>query len=226
MILGDCCTRKCTFCRVSKGKPSKIDWSEAQRIKEAIKRLNLNYVVVTSPTRDDLEDGGAQVFLETVREIKKEAASIKVEILIPDFLGKKSSLETVANSGADTIAHNLETVPSLYEKVRKGADYWRSLEVLRLIKEMKKDIYTKSGLILGLGEEDEEVIAVLRDLKKVGCDYLTIGQYLPPSLAHYPLNKYITREKFQSLERQAYTLGFKDVKSAPYVRSSYLANNL
>jgi lipoic acid synthetase len=224
MILGDICTRQCSFCAVIRGRPKGVDQREPQRIAEAVKELNLGYIVVTSPSRDDLEDGGAEFFCNTIRAIKSVNSAKKVEILIPDFSGNRKSIEKVAGSGASVIAHNLETVPSLYIKVREGASYQRSLEVLRLIKELNCEVFTKSGLILGLGERLNEIIAVFEDLRKVGCDFLTLGQYLPPSTRHYPLKEYVSPEMFSYLEEKAYALGFKKVKSSPYVRSSYLAH--
>ncbi len=226
MILGDTCTRECTFCGINKGQPGLIDYEEPKRIKEAVKRLNLNYVVITSPTRDDLDDGGAGLFCQTIEEIMSLGSNKTVEILIPDFKGKVKLIEKVARSRAKVISHNLETPASLYTKVRKGAVYERSLEVLRLIKEMNKKALTKSGLILGLGEEEEEVIQALLDLRSVGCDLLTLGQYLPPSLKHYPLKAYVSPDKFTYFQDYAQKIGFKGVKSAPYVRSSYLAHSL
>ena len=226
MILGDTCTRECTFCGINKGQPCLIDYEEPKRIKEAVERLNLNYVVITSPTRDDLDDGGAGLFCQTIEEIMSLGSNKTVEILIPDFKGKVKLIEKVARSRAKVISHNLETPASLYTKVRKGAVYERSLEVLRLIKEMNKKALTKSGLILGLGEEEEEVIQALLDLRSVGCDLLTLGQYLPPSLKHYPLKAYVSPDKFTYFQDYAQKIGFKGVKSAPYVRSSYLAHSL
>ena len=226
MILGDTCTRECTFCGINKGEPSLVDFDEPRRIKEAVKRLNLNYVVITSPTRDDLDDGGASLFCQTVEEIMSLDHGKTVEILIPDFKGKVKLIEKVARSRAKVISHNLETPASLYTKVRRGAVYERSLEVLRLIKEMNKKALTKSGLILGLGEEEEEVIQALLDLRSVGCDLLTLGQYLPPSLKHCPLKSYVSPDKFAYFQEYAQKIGFQGVKSAPYVRSSYLAHSL
>jgi len=223
MILGDTCTRGCTFCGVNKEKPRLIDYGEPRRIKEAVKRLNLNYVVITSPTRDDLDDGGAGLFCQTVEEVMSLDPERIVEILIPDFKGKIDSIEKVARCRVKVISHNLETSASLYIEVRKGADYRRSLEVLRLIKEINKEVFTKSGLILGLGEEEDEIIQALIDLKRVDCDFLTLGQYLPPSLNHYPLKEYIHPDKFSYFENYARKIGFRGVKSAPYIRSSYLA---
>lgn len=225
MILGDVCTRSCRFCNVKKGNPSGVDYTEPLRVKEAVKRLSLKYVVITSPCRDDLEDGGSKMFVETVKEIKKLNRNIKVEILIPDFGGDKILLEKTAYCGADVIAHNLETVPSLYIKVRSYADYDRSLKVLRVVKEINKNIFTKSGVMLGLGESSIELIEVLKDLRKVNCDFLTLGQYLAPSLKHYSVKRYIPKEEFLYLSDHAYKSGFKQVMSSPYTRSSYLAHS-
>ena len=224
MILGDSCTRSCKFCAVSKKKPTIIDWNEPKRIAKAIKKLNLRYVVITSPARDDINDGGAEFFYRIIEEIKNMDESIKIEILIPDFLGKSESLIKIASSKADVIGHNLETVPSLYADIRPQADYRRSLAVLKTLKELNKNILTKSGIMLGLGEEEKQIKDVLRDLRKSECDFLTLGQYLAPSLKHYPVKEYVTPAKFLSLEKTAYGLGFKKVKSSPYSRSSYLAS--
>jgi lipoic acid synthetase len=224
MILGDICTRNCSFCGVKKEKPAKVDVNEPKRIKQAVKNLGLDYIVITSPTRDDLVDGGANIFVEAVSQVKSLGLEKKVEILIPDFWGKRELLRKIASCGAEVIAHNIETIPSLYPRVRNGADYERSLKVLEIVKEENSDILTKSGLMLGLGEKKEEVIKALEDLLRVGCDFLTLGQYLPPSLAHYPLKEYISPDKFKILEDFALKIGFKKVKSSPYVRSSYLAH--
>ena len=225
MILGDTCTRECAFCGINKGQPCPVDYEEPKRVKEAVKRLNLKYVVITSPTRDDLCDGGAGLFCQTVEEIMSLDSGIMVEILIPDFKGKRELIEKVTKCRVKVISHNLETPSSLYIKVRRKAIYRRSLEVLKLIKEINKEILTKSGLILGLGEKKEEVIQTLQDLRNVGCDFLTLGQYLPPSLNHYPLKEYVTPDKFAYFQKYAENLGFQAVKSAPYVRSSYLAHS-
>ncbi len=226
MILGDICTRNCTFCSVKKGSPKLVDRQESRRVAQAVKKLNLNYVVITSPTRDDLLDGGASIFTQTVKEIKKINPKIKAEFLIPDFLGKKSSLREVAFSGVDVIGHNVETAPSLYIKVRPQANYELSLEVLDMVKKINPCLYIKSSLMLGLGEDDSEVEKVFSDLRSIDCDFLTLGQYLPPSLKHYPVKKYITPDKFNFFKEKALKLGFKAVHSAPYVRSSYLADGL
>lgn len=224
MILGDTCTRKCSFCNVKKGSPSSLDYNEPARVKRAVKLLKLRYVVITSPTRDDLDDGGAQIFHQTAKQIKSIDPNIKLEALIPDFLGNRESIKIIANSPLDVVSHNLETVPSLYTGVRKGSDYSRSLDVLRLLKKENKALFTKSGLMLGLGETGKELMAVFNDLKAAGCDFLTLGQYLPPSLSHFPVKEFIRPEKFSYLKEKALGIGFKTVKSSAYIRSSYLAH--
>ena len=225
LILGDICTRNCRFCRIVPGQPGRPDPGEPERVKKAVALLGLNYVVITSPTRDDLGDGGADIFCRTVAAVKSLASGPRVEILIPDFGGKEASWRKVAASGAEVVAHNLETVPSLYKKVRPGADYRRSLKILGCIKEDSNNIATKSGLMLGLGEKDTEIMGVLQDLRQVNCDFLTLGQYLPPSLKHYPLKDYIRLDKFSYFQDLALKMGFKGVKSRPYVRSSYRAHS-
>jgi lipoic acid synthetase len=222
MILGDTCTRKCSFCGIKKGIPQSPDFGESFRLIEAVEKLNLKYVVITSPTRDDLKDGGAEVFSGVIYNLRKRFSSLKIEVLIPDFAGKKEAIEKVAKASPDVVAHNLETVPRLYPTVRDGADYRRSLEVLKQVKQINNKIYTKSGIMLGLGEEEEEIIKVFKDLIDVKCDFLTIGQYLSPSLAHYPVKKYVHPSKFNYLKEKAYRIGFKRVESSPYIRSSYL----
>jgi lipoic acid synthetase len=224
MILGDICTRKCAFCAVTKGVPAAVDKFEPERVVKAVENLNLKHVVITSPSRDDLADGGADIFAKTVTKIKEMNSSRKVEILIPDFSGSKDSIEKVCTAPVDIVGHNIETIPSLYEKVRNGASYPRSLEVLKMVKEINRRIFTKSGLMLGLGETEEEVIGVLRDLRGVDCDFLTLGQYLAPSAGHFPVKEYVTLEKFAYFAQKAHNLGFVNVKSSPYVRSSYLAH--
>ena len=224
MIMGSICTRNCRFCGVETNKPLNVDPKEPQRIREAVKKLNLRYVVITSPTRDDSDDGGALYFAKTVSALKNLNFVEKIELLIPDFSLNIDSLNTIAHCGADVIGHNVETVPSLYEKVRPMAGYKRSLEVLRIIKRINNSIITKSGIMLGLGEDDDEILRVFNDLRNAECDFLSIGQYLPPSLKHYPVRKYVTPEKFTYFRKKALSMGFKSVLSAPYVRSSYLAN--
>lgn len=224
MILGDICTRSCKFCAVKEGIPTCIDLDEPKKIKEAVRLLKLEYVVITSPARDDLEDGGAQIFACSILELKMLSFVKKIEVLIPDFLLNKKAIKLILETIPSVVAHNTETVPSLYKELRPQADYKRSLNALELVKEFNKNILTKSGIMLGLGEKDYEVKDVLDDLRRVGCDFLSIGQYLPPSLAHYPVKEYVHPEKFSYFEHLAYGLGFKHVMSSPYVRSSYMAD--
>lgn len=223
MILGRACTRKCKFCAVNQEKPLPADSDEPLRVKAAVEKLGLRYVVVTSPTRDDLVDGGLDQFISTITAIKSLSSAPTVEVLVPDFLGRSVLWKKLAQTPVDVISHNIETVPSLYKTVRDGADYRRSLDLLKTVKQTKGNIVTKSGIMLGLGEKESEVIVVLKDLRTVGCDALTVGQYLAPSRRHYPLQAYITPGQFKFWENTAYDLGFKQVKSGPYVRSSYLA---
>lgn len=224
MILGDICTRDCRFCSVTKGRPGPVDREEAKRVKEAVRRLGLEYVVITSPTRDDLEDGGAAHFSLVVRELRSLERVKKIEVLVPDFSGNVSALAMLLQGRPDVIGHNLETVPSLYARIRSKADYRRSLFLLTEIKKRCPSVYTKSGLMLGLGEEDQEIEEVLRALRLSDCDFLSLGQYLPPSRHHYPVQDYVPPEKFEYWKNQALSLGFSSVLSAPYVRSSYLAH--
>ncbi len=223
MILGDRCTRGCTFCNVARGRPKALDEEEPSRLLEAVRELGLSYVVITSVTRDDLPDGGASHFARCVRVLKENLRGIKVEVLVPDFRGMEESLKKVLEAGPDVLNHNVETVPRLYPKVRVGSSYERSLRVLEMSKEMAPHVPTKSALILGFGETMEEIIQVLRDLRGVGCDFLTVGQYYQPSLKHHPVVKYYSTEEFRRIEEIAYSLGFKFVASGPNVRSSYRA---
>ena len=223
MILGDICTRNCRFCGVSKGEPKEVDLDETSRVAQAVKRLNLKHVVITSVTRDDLELQGADIFNEVIKEIKENTQAESIEVLIPDFQGKKKLFDLVIEAKPDVINHNVETVPALYNQVRPLANYRVSLEVLRYTKEKDPSIFTKSGLMLGLGEADNEVLKVLDDLREVDCDFLTLGQYLNPSKNHYPVVDFITPEKFEEYKEEALKRGFKFVASAPYVRSSYKA---
>ncbi|MGB9082032.1 MAG: lipoyl synthase [Desulfuromonadaceae bacterium] len=222
LILGRNCTRLCSFCNVEKSPPLPVDNGEPARVAEAVARLKLSHVVVTSPTRDDLPDGGASMYAATVAAIRSSSPATRIELLIPDFQGAVASLESVAGSGPDIIAHNVETVPRLYG-IRSGADYSRSLDVLRTCAALAPDIRTKSGIMLGMGEEEEEVLEVLRDLRDAGCAYLSIGQYLAPSRLHYPVQEYVPPERFESLRLKALNMGFSHVESGPYVRSSYHA---
>lgn len=225
LILGDICTRNCTFCDVKKGKPQEIDENEPQKVAEAVKELNLNYVVVTSVTRDDLEDGGAKHFADVIKKIRELNPKTKIEVLVPDFNGDEKAIYKVVSARPDVLSHNVETVPRLYSAVRPKADYERSLSVLKVVKKIDDRIYTKSGLMVGLGETKEEVKEVLRDLINVGCDFVTIGQYLSPSKYHHPVIEYIHPEVFEEYKKYAISIGFKHVMSAPLVRSSYLAED-
>ena len=223
LILGRICSRNCQFCAVEKGKPGAVDAQEPARVADAVARMKLKHVVITSVTRDDLADGGAGIFAEVISGIRKTAKDTAIEVLVPDFCGDPSAIKKVVKAKPEVFAHNLETVPRLYPKVRQMADYRRSLGVLKMVKEIDPQIKTKSGLMLGLGESEQEVLAVLDDLRGTGCDYLSLGQYLSPSLEHYPVAEYVVPEKFVSYKIQAQALGFQHVESAPYVRSSYHA---
>ena len=223
LILGEVCTRGCAFCAVKKGKPLPLQADEPQRLARAVAELGLRHVVITSVTRDDLPDGGAAHYARVVAALRQLCPGVRVELLVPDFAGSREALATVLASGPDILAHNLETVPRLYPLVRRGADYERSLKVLEQAKELAPKIITKSGLMLGLGEESPEVEAVLRDLRQVACDMLTLGQYLSPSLHHVPVARYVNPDEFASRQRQALDLGFKSVAAGPLVRSSYKA---
>ncbi len=223
LILGDTCTRSCRFCAVSKSAPKPPDPGEPRRVGELSKKWRLKYVVFTSPTRDDLPDGGAAHFAETVRELRKADPAIRTEPLIPDLRGDEKALSAVLSSGPDVLGHNVETVPALYAKVRAGADYKRSLGILRAAKRLRPGVLTKSGLMLGLGESEKEIDGVMADLLEHGCDLLTIGQYLAPSKTHLPVERYLAPEEFSALEEKAEKMGFKAALCGPLVRSSYRA---
>ncbi|MFC1714151.1 lipoyl synthase [Candidatus Poribacteria bacterium] len=223
MILGDTCTRNCRFCAVTSGDPMPVDEDEPRRLAAAVRELDLRHVVITSVTRDDLPDGGARHFADTVEELRRTAPDVTVEILTPDFQGDEDALRMVVLSRPDVFNHNVETVPRLYSTVRPMADYHRSLHVLRKVKELDPEIRTKSGFMLGLGEERNEVSEVLRDLRNVDCGILTVGQYLRPSKAHLEIQEYIHPEIFLEIEEEAKELGFTYVASAPFVRSSFNA---
>jgi lipoic acid synthetase len=220
LILGDICTRSCSFCSVKKGEPVYKETDEPQRVAEAVGRLKLKYVVITSVTRDDLEDGGASVFAETIKSIKETDRAVKIEVLVPDFKGYKPAIDKVLAAGPDVFGHNIETVPSLYN-IRKGSDYGRSLGVLKYASDA--GALTKSAIMLGMGEREDEVMASFSDLRQAGCGYLSIGQYLQPDASHYPVKEYITPEQFEAYKQAALGMGFSHVESGPYVRSSYLA---
>jgi lipoic acid synthetase len=223
LILGRICTRLCSFCSVSKETPLPLDQGEPASVAEAVLRLGLSHVVITSPTRDDLPDGGASAYAETVAQIRISSPKTKVELLIPDFLGDASALATVVTSAPDILGHNLETVPRLYG-IRSGADYRRSLDLLAEAHRLDPELKTKSGLMLGLGEEEGELFEVLKDLLETGCSYLSLGQYLAPSRQHYPVQRYLEPELFERYKAEALAMGFLHVESAPYVRSSYHAD--
>ncbi|MFP3156259.1 lipoyl synthase [Lachnospiraceae bacterium ZAX-1] len=224
MILGIHCTRNCKFCNVAHNEPQAVDDNEAEKVAKAIQTLGLKYAVITSVTRDDLEDGGANHFAKVVRKSKELSQATAIETLIPDLKGDINSLKLVVDSNPEVISHNIETVPRLYDTVRPEAIYQRSLEVLSHIKDLNNNIYSKTGLILGLGETKEEVIEVFNDLLAHKCDFLTIGQYLAPSKLHHPVIAFITPEQFDEYRTIAKAMGFKHVASAPLVRSSYHAN--
>jgi len=224
MILGRFCTRNCTFCNVAKAHPSGVDQFEPIHIAEAVRELHLKYVVITSVTRDDLKDGGAGQFAAVIQAIKNINPHVGVEVLIPDFQGEKSALAEVIAAKPEVINHNVETVPRLYPEVRPMAVYHRSLDLLLNVKEFDSSILTKSGIMVGLGETEEEVIGVLRDLRGVNCDLLTIGQYLAPSRNHHPVVEYIHPDVFEKYREIGLELGFKHVASGPLVRSSYHAD--
>jgi lipoic acid synthetase len=223
MILGAICTRGCLFCGIKKGAPDPVDFKEPLRIANIAVELGLKHLVITSVTRDDLLDGGAGVFAKTVEAIRNKNKEITIEVLIPDFKADLESIKILAESNPDIIAHNMETVPRLYKDIRKDASYLRSLKVFDILKEIAPNIPLKSGLMLGLGEREEEVCAVFDDLARAGCIYLSIGQYLAPSNTHFPVKEYIRPEVFDQYREKAMAAGFRSVKSAPYVRSSYLA---
>lgn len=225
LILGRVCTRNCRFCGVGKGSPAAVDIDEPEHIAEAVRRLNLRHVVITSVTRDDLPDGGADGFAKTISAIRNKLKGVTIEVLIPDIKGDEEALRKVVEAGPEVIGHNVETVPRMYEQIRQMADYRLSLNVLSIVKDLSKGrrIFTKSALMLGLGEREDEVLEVLHDLRDVGTDFVCIGQYLCPSSSHYPVQDYIRPEKFDFYKREALRLGFRYVASGPYVRSSYLA---
>lgn len=223
MIMGPNCTRHCRFCDVTKGKIFPLDPKEPENVAKASKKLGLKHIVVTSVTRDDLEDGGASHFAETIRAIKEALPNSTVEVLIPDLKGIKESIDIVIDAKPDVINHNVETVPSLYSAVRPEADYNRSLDVLKYVKKKSPDIITKTGIMLGLGEEKEEVLKLMDDLVKIDCDIFTIGQYLRPSSKHIEVKEYVAPEKFDEYKKTGEEKGIKFVASSPLVRSSYNA---
>ena len=224
MIMGDTCTRACSFCNVKTGKPSYLDILEPLKIAQATKELNLKHVVITSVDRDDLDDGGAKHFSKVILETKKINKNTTIEVLTPDFLRKGDSYKKIVDANPDVFNHNIETVPSLYRKVRPGSRYFASLNLLKSVKEINKTIFTKSGIMLGLGEKQDEVIQVMDDLLSANVDFLTIGQYLQPSTKHYPLDRYLHPEEFDKFKELALAKGFLIVASSPLTRSSYHAD--
>ncbi len=223
MLLGDTCTRNCSFCAVAHGKPLAVDPHEPARVGEAVARLGLQHVVVTSVDRDDLLDGGAEHFAATTESSRRAAPDCRIEVLVPDFQGRLESVRTVVAAPVDVFNHNVETVPRLYRQVRPGAKYDRSLAVIEAARDPEGRRLTKAGLMLGLGEELDEVRRVFDDLRHIGCDILTMGQYLRPSRDHIAVERYVTPEEFASLGDEARALGFRHVESGPLVRSSYHA---
>jgi lipoyl synthase len=225
LLLGDVCTRGCRFCNLRPGHPQPVDDDEPWRVLQAIRNMHLRHVVLTAVTRDDLADGGAGHFSETIRVLRRGTGRLFIEVLTPDFRGQTSSLETIAGAAPDLWGHNLETVPRLYPTIRLGADYDRSVKLLARIKDLQAGAVTKSGLMLGLGETSAEIAAVLSDLHQAGVDHLTLGQYLAPSPRHVPVDRYVPPEEFARWGQQAAALGFASVHSGPLVRSSYAGSN-
>lgn len=224
MILGKNCTRNCRFCNVTGAAPETVDLNEPANVAYAVKELKLKYVVITSVTRDDLPDGGAGHFAAVVNAIRSENPGTRVEVLIPDFQGDEAALKKIVECNPDVLGHNIETIPSYYARVRPEADYIQSLEVLSRAKEYGYLGKTKSGIMVGLGETEPEVVSVLKDLRKHGCDFLTVGQYLAPSKQHEPVAEYVHPDQFARYEEIAKELGFEYIASAPLVRSSYMAH--
>ena len=224
LIMGDTCTRACAFCNVRTGKPNQLDPLEALKISSAVKKLNLKHAVITSVDRDDLNDGGANHFYEVITETRKNNPKTTIEVLTPDFLRKGESYKKVIEAKPDVFNHNIETVPSLYRKVRPGSRYFSSVELLKNVKDIDKNIFTKSGLMVGLGENKDEILQVMDDLRCAEVDFLTIGQYLQPSVKHHPLDRYYEPEEFEELKTIAKSKGFLLVSSSPLTRSSYHAD--
>ncbi len=226
LILGDTCSRSCTYCSISHGKPKPVDSDEPRRLADSAYFLGLKHVVITSVTRDDLPDGGAEHFSKTVDAVKKRLDGVSIEVLTPDFMGNLDSVSAVCESEIDIFNHNLETVKRLYHEVRPGADYNRSLNILKFVRQNYPHILTKSGIMVGLGEDDHEVLETLNDLRKVNCDIVTIGQYLRPCQDKLEVHRFVTPDKFKYFEKYAQEIGFAYVSSGPFVRSSYNADNI
>ena len=224
MIMGDICTRACSFCNVATGKPNKLDLSEPIRVAKSVARLNLNHVVITSVDRDDLHDGGADHFVSTITDIRKYSPNTSIEILTPDFLKKDGALEKVINAKPDVFNHNLETVPRLYPSIRPGARYFHSLSLLAKVKEVDPNIFTKSGIMVGLGESQNEIYQVMDDMRSADIDFLTIGQYLQPTIKHHKVEKFVHPDEFDKYKKVALSKGFLLVSSSPFTRSSFHAS--
>ncbi|MDX1917181.1 MAG: lipoyl synthase [Rickettsiaceae bacterium] len=225
MILGSVCTRSCKFCNVKTGLPDKLDPHEPARLADAISKLKLSHVVITSVDRDDLDDGGASHFAACINELRNKCYGVTIEVLTPDFLRKEGAAEIVVKAKPDVYNHNIETVPSLYKQIRPGARYYNSIHLLHSVKKLDPNIFTKSGMMVGLGETKEEVIQVMEDLRAADVDFLTIGQYLQPSLLHAKVERFVTPEEFDFYKRMAYAKGFLMVSSSPLTRSSYHADS-
>lgn len=226
MIMGEICTRGCTFCNVATGRPDTLDVFEPGRVADAVQKLGLKHVVITSVDRDDLADGGADHFAQTIRAVRHRSPDTTIEILTPDFLKcDPSALETVVAAKPDVFNHNLETVPALYQEVRPGARYFHSLRLLQRVKELDPSMFTKSGIMVGLGEDRVQVLQVMDDMRSAGIDFLTVGQYLQPTPQHHRVDRFITPEEFESYEKSAYNKGFLMVSATPLTRSSYHAGD-
>ncbi len=223
MIMGDTCTRACAFCNVKTGLPDALDGGEPERVSDAVSRMGLSHSVITSVDRDDLNDGGAEHFVRTIKAIRLASPATTIEILTPDFLKKDGALERVVEAGPDVFNHNLETVPALYLKIRPGARYFHSLRLLQRVKELDKNMFTKSGIMVGLGETREQVMQVMDDMRSANIDFITIGQYLQPTRKHAAIDRFVTPDEFKSYETTAYAKGFLMVSSSPLTRSSHHA---
>ncbi len=223
MIMGDICTRACAFCNVATGKPNKLDLSEPIRVAKSVARLNLSHVVITSVDRDDLHDGGADHFVNTINDIRSLSPNTSIEILTPDFLRKEGALEKIINAKPDVFNHNLETVPRLYTTVRPGARYFHSLNLLAKVKAVNPNIFTKSGIMVGLGESQNEVYQVMDDMRSANIDFLTIGQYLQPTIKHHKIDRFVKPDEFKLFKKVALSKGFLMVSSSPLTRSSFHA---
>jgi lipoyl synthase len=225
MVMGDTCTRACSFCNVRTGRPGPLDTDEPLRVAEAVAKMGLSHAVITSVDRDDLDDGGALHFVQVIREIRKASPATTIEVLTPDFLRKDGALEMVVEAGPDVFNHNLETVPALYLTIRPGARYFHSLRLLQRVKELDPQMFTKSGIMVGLGETRDQVLQVMDDMRSAGIDFITIGQYLQPTRKHAAINRFVTPEEFKAYETVAYSKGFLMVAASPLTRSSHHAGD-